>query len=249
MHGVDEEIVIGRRFRGPPRSGNGGYAAGLVAAAVGAPCVAVSLRAPPPLDVPLSVAREGERVRALDAGSGTTIAEAEPATLELDVPPVPSLAEVEDAERRYEGLHHHAFAECFVCGPARGSGDGLRIFAGPLAARPEVVASRWTPDASLAATDGSVDAAFLWAALDCPGYFATGLGASATPAVLARMVARVDARPEVGARLRCVAWSIVAEGRKHRVGTAVVREDGSVLARAESLWIALDEASARAFLG
>src|SRR5215218_4317713 len=48
------EIVIDRRFRGPDQSGNGGYTCGLVAGAMDGPA-AVTLRLPPPLEVPLRV--------------------------------------------------------------------------------------------------------------------------------------------------------------------------------------------------
>src|SRR5689334_874319 len=63
-----DQVIVPARYNGPTRSGNGGYVSGLLAhelradhtvagdrAEVG---VAVSLRQPPPLDVPLTVARD-----------------------------------------------------------------------------------------------------------------------------------------------------------------------------------------------
>jgi hypothetical protein len=59
-------IVIGRRFRGPAGSGNGGSTCGLVAGLLNADTVEVTLRLPPPLDVPLRVERADDSVRVLD---------------------------------------------------------------------------------------------------------------------------------------------------------------------------------------
>jgi hypothetical protein len=47
-------LVIDPRFCGPPDSGNGGYVCGLLAAAAGG-AVAVRLKRPPPLGVPLDL--------------------------------------------------------------------------------------------------------------------------------------------------------------------------------------------------
>ena len=32
----------------------------------------------------------------------------------------------------HAGLHDHRYPTCFVCGPERAQGDGLRIFTGPV---------------------------------------------------------------------------------------------------------------------
>ncbi|HEY3542877.1 MAG TPA: ASCH domain-containing protein, partial [Gaiellaceae bacterium] len=49
------DLVIAARYRGPARSGNGGYTCGLVAGLLGGSDVEVTLRAPPPLDRPLRI--------------------------------------------------------------------------------------------------------------------------------------------------------------------------------------------------
>ena len=63
-------MIIEPRFNGPAESGNGGYTAGLVAAALDADHVGavVTLRVPPPLATPLQVTRAdgGIRVHAGD---------------------------------------------------------------------------------------------------------------------------------------------------------------------------------------
>jgi hypothetical protein len=52
-------LVIAPRFCGPPGSGNGGYACGLVAASLGGQAE-ITLRAPPPLAAPMTVERAAE---------------------------------------------------------------------------------------------------------------------------------------------------------------------------------------------
>ena len=66
----------------------------------------------------------------------------------------------------------HLLPMCFVCGPDRAPGDGLRLFAGPLARQDTVIfAVPWTPDSSLAAADDLVAPEFVRSVLDCPtGY-------------------------------------------------------------------------------
>ena len=80
---VADSLVIPARFNGPPDSGHGGYSAGLVGTLVEGPAEA-ALRAPPPLETPLAVEREGERVGALH--DGAVVLEAGPAELDVDVP-------------------------------------------------------------------------------------------------------------------------------------------------------------------
>ena len=124
------ELVIDRRFRGPESSGNGGYTAGLAAQLVGSDTVGVTLRLPPPLDTPLRAERNGDAVRILDGE--TLVVEAKPAELELDLPEPVSFDEASQRSAAQPDDPHHPFTTCFVCGPARVEGDGLRLRAAPL---------------------------------------------------------------------------------------------------------------------
>ena len=60
-------VRIERRFRGPPTTGNGGYVAGLVAAALGGTDCTVTLKAPPPLDRDLVLTTD-DAIGQLDRG-------------------------------------------------------------------------------------------------------------------------------------------------------------------------------------
>lgn len=230
---MSETVIIARRFNGPAHSGNGGYSCGRIARFIDGPAE-VMLRAPPPLDIPLAITRDGARVLMHDGD--TLIGEASPAHVDVTPPPAPSRFRAEEAARRYHGFHQHILPHCFVCGTSRAPGDGLRIFAGPLDGEPMVAAS-WLPDASCADTEGRVAPEFIWSALDCPTYWALPRAGSLMT-LLARLAVSIDTPlPRVGEALILVAWPRASEGRKHRSAGALYTDDGQVLARAEALWI------------
>ncbi|GAA1787651.1 hypothetical protein GCM10009682_07040 [Luedemannella flava] len=222
-------MIIDFRFNGPPGSANGGYTAGLLARELGAPGGAmVTLRRPPPLDTRLDVAPTDAGV-ALTDPEGQLIADASPAELgdEALVAPV-SWAAAEEAAESYAGFAEHPFPTCFVCGPDRAPGDGLRLFPGRVddtrTATPWVV-----PD--------DVDEVLVWAALDCPGGWAVPL--EARPYVLGRITASVVKPPEPGSRCVIMGEVLDEEGRKARVRTTLYDGTGVPLARALSTWIAI----------
>jgi len=228
-------VTIDARFRGPPDSGNGGYVCGMVAAAAGEP-VAVRLKRPPPLGVPLAF-DEADGVLRLMQGE-TIVAEARPAAVDLEVPPPPDHAEAVIASLGYIGFAQHPFPGCFVCGPKRLAGDGLRIFAGPLGDR-SLVAAPWIPDGTLAGPDGAISPEFLWAALDCPGCFATPMAGRL--ALLGELAARIERPLRPGEPCVVTGWERHTEGRKHFAGTAIFGPDGDLVARAAATWIAMKE--------
>lgn len=176
------EVVIDPRYNGPPGSANGGYTCGVVAGLLNADAAEVTLRLPPPLGRPLRWS--GARLWDEDA----LLAEGEAAEVELEVPPPPSFEDAERAVRGFAGFAEHAFPTCFVCGPEREPGDGLRIFASPLDG---VVAAPWIP--------AEPRPEHVWASLDCPGAYA--LEASGrSEMLLGRLRARVDRVPASGER-------------------------------------------------
>jgi hypothetical protein len=234
---VPETVTIPGRFNGPPSSANGGYTCGLVAGLVAAEEVSVSLRLPPPLDEPLRVVRDGEGVELRDGDA--LIAEGAPAQLMLDVPDAISPDEAAAASRA--GHDHwcrpHPFPTCFVCGPAREPGDGMRVFPGEL--RDGMFAADWTPDESLDDGTGHVRSECVWAALDCPTSAPVANFATGPAMVVARLTARLGCSVNVGEPHAILAWPIAVEGRKRTAACALFDSGGRLLCASQALWIEL----------
>lgn len=222
--------MIDPRFRGPSKSANGGYACGVLGEASNG-IVSARLFVPPPLATPMSVTNDGGTV-SMTAG-GQLVGDARSDTLDLEVPDPPSLAAASSAVSGYAGFTGHPFPECFVCGPDRDPGDGLRLFPGPVEDT-GVVATPWTPDENVSDDTGAVGERIVWAALDCPSYFAIPSG---PPALLAGLTAEVIRRPAVGEQMIAIGWHLGSEDRKHSCGSAILTADGELAARARSLWI------------
>jgi hypothetical protein len=91
----------------------------------------------------------------------------------------------------------------------------------------------WTADA-----DGHVLPECVWAALDCPTYFALYTSGELPLSVLARLTARIDVRVVAGEEHVVIAWPIEVDGRKHHAGSAVLSAEGEPLAAARALLIA-----------
>ena len=214
---------IASRFNGPVGSANGGITCGRLASYVGAAAVEVTLRRPPPLDRDLRVDASGGTARLFDGEH--LVAEAAPTTVDLAPPEAVTLEQARAAEASYGGLVAHPFPTCFSCGTERTDGLGLRP--GPIAEGR--AACSWTP--------ASDDPVLVWAALDCPGGWATDL--PGRPMVLGRMALEQRAPVQPGEPYVVSAWVTGGEGRKTHTGTALHAPDGSLLAVARSTWLTL----------
>lgn len=233
------KITIGRQFCGPPNSGNGGYVCGVLAKGHEGPVTAV-IRAPVPLDVELDLgSRDGARV--LTGAEGALIGQAVAATQDLpELPVVPTLDQARAAMAGYIGHSQRVHPICFTCGNERGEGDGLRVFPGQLAgAEAGMMACTWTPHASFADADGTVAAEIVWAALDCPGFFAWVEKEGRHGALLGTMTGEVAVAPKAGEEYVVLAWPIAREGRKETAGVALIDGEGRVLARGHQVWITM----------
>lgn len=242
-----KSAVIEERFCGPPKSANGGYVCGLLAAHIDGDAE-ITLLAPPPLHQRLDiVVSEGEaelrnEKRIFAVGRMARI----------DVPEIPmvNFSEAQDAVCRSPyPTERHPLPMCFVCGPERLNGDGLRIIPRPLPPRLDcktgTLAAPWVPYSNLAGEDGAVAVEFIWAALDCPTGFA-GVGAQhlgmtgAETILLGRMSAHIDGRPYPGDRCIIVAWPTGREGRKLSASSALLSSGGKFLAVAHATWLQVD---------
>lgn len=236
-----EVLRISRRFRGPERSANGGYTAGLIGTTLAGSdetVPQVTLRMPPPLETDLDlIADEGRAL--LRASEDAVVAEGVPVSSDVLADcVVDSIGydEARAAEAAYRGLRNHPFPGCFVCGPE--NEDGLRLRPGLL--ENGQTACTWVPAADLASDGDLVAPVHLWAALDCPGGWSIDL--DGRPSVLGRMTACVDAQPQVGEPCVLMGRKLGESGRKTFAATTLYDSDGRILARARHTWILVDPA-------
>jgi hypothetical protein len=208
-----------------------------VAELIDAEVAEVSLRSPPPLDTPLEVVREGERVTVRDGD--TLVAEGAPSELLVDVPePVPA-SEVDAAQEagRERWAKDHPFPTCVVCGPARP--DGFGIVPAALPGRDGLFGAAWTPDEWSDDGGGCVRPEFVWAALDCPTSAPVASFGEGPPMVLANLTARLGCPLRVGEPHTILSWALDEDGRKHWSAAALYDSDGFLTSASRALWIEL----------
>jgi len=246
------EFQIDARFNGPPNSGNGGYVAGKIAEILGGPCE-VTLRKPPPLDKTLILRRidEGGEVLSGDTLIATVISSP---PFENNLEPIgydcATAAAVKGLERR---LLSDVFTTCFVCGPDRNAGDGLRLFAGmppgnQIDGHLKPVAAAWKPFANLSSNGQTIDEAHIWAAMDCPSAAAINNTGDETKEPIACLLGRfkntVYRAPKVDEHCAVVAQMDYQEGRKIFCNVSLFGGQGDLLAAGRTTWIALEDISA-----
>ena len=238
-------MTIARRFRGPPNSGNGGYVCGMLARHIPG-AAEVALRAPSLLETELDVIEVEAGRWELRQGTAT-IAIGRATTLDMNRLERATYNEAVEAEKRTPVKPcQHLLPMCFVCGPDRAPGDGLRLFAGPLARQDaEAFAVPWMPDSSLAAADGLVAPEFVWSVLDCPtGYVCLfdrkTRGFNGLPILLGTLSVRIDGRPRPGERCVVTSWQTGSEGRRLIAEAALFGEEQNLLAVGRAVWIVVD---------
>ncbi len=241
-------LSVPGRFRGPARSGNGGYVAGALARLLGdtsGRAVQVRLQQPPPLDATMQVGETDGRLE-LTFG-GALVATAGWSDLEIEPVEGVSFAEATRVSSAYPGHTFHPFPTCFSCGVDRE--DGLRIFPGPIAPAADGgtrVAAPWVPDASLAATGPEDDAhrrtslAVAWSALDCVGGWAGDLAERLM--VLGQMTAIIDELPVIAEPHVVSGQALGSDGRKTFTASTLHDADGRIVGRAQHVWLAVDPA-------
>ena len=231
-------LVIDRVHCGPPESGNGGWTAGLLAQRLlpdmSDRAVEVRLSSPPPLDRELEVTLTRDRAVLLDGPHVVATAHLTPPP-ELDPVEPATSAEAALAEDRFEGWTDHVFPSCFACGTDRSPDEALCLRPGPLADGTGRYAARWTP------REASVP--LVWAALDCPGGWASGV--AGRPMVLGSMTAQVHALPTPGEGHVITSWQLASEGRKHFSTSMLHAAGGQLCAVATAIWIAVHPQSVR----
>lgn len=214
--------------------------------------LSVRLCKPTPLDTPLVLAQNAiESYVMTQATTADAVADAISADAVIaaaswqpwtppDVPRLPTTAALRQASLRYRGFAGSAaeslYEHCFVCSRQRRESDGLGVFAGPLQ-HSLTVACDWHSDERWCEAQArrQVASRFVWAALDCPGYFA--VGADRAPCLLAEMQLRQLRPVPSAAPLAILGWPLQFSGRRRLAATGIFSASGEVLALAKTLWV------------
>ena len=187
---------------------------------------------PPPLERPLTIREDAESGLVLLDGM-EPVATAVPKTFDLEVPEPPSYTDALAAVHGFEVFKSTRIQAASSAGPSVSAATACA--SSPRRCRTELFAAAWLPGPSLAGADGKVKPEFMWAALDCPGFFATG--AAAQGALLGLFAARVDRCVHISEACVVIGWALGHDGRKHITGTAVFDGDGEICGRAIATWI------------
>ncbi len=233
------ELTIPSRYCGPPDSANGGYVAGNLARYRPGPSgTVVTLHSPPPLDRALQIDLDSSQTGDAHLYDGSHLVasarQAEP--FDALVPPV-GFEVAELASAGYPGFSTHPFPTCFVCGPQRDKGDGLRLFPGRLDDGTSRTACPWVPDESATQGTGQVPEEIVWAALDCPGGWTAEIERDAR--VLGRIAGRIRDVPKPGERYVIMGRRLGSDGRKTYVATTIYGPDGAIIGQALATWLTI----------
>jgi hypothetical protein len=232
-------IVIDPRFNGFPDVALGGYVGGVLSR--GRAKAEVTLRRPVRLGKQYQMVAMPDGTEALQEGNDV-LAVVRDTSVDLQPPQPVGLEASKIASADYVGHRRHLIPTCFVCGPSRPEGEGLRIFPG-IVAGCDVVAAPWTPSVSLANSNGTVESEFVWSALDCPSIWALvllGMADSDEKAVTARLAVELISPILARQPSVVVGWKVSETGRTRVAGGAIFSTDGQLLATARHTLVTTD---------
>ncbi|TGL63510.1 hypothetical protein [Leptospira sarikeiensis] len=240
-----DNMILSQRFCGPPKTGNGGFTAGILVEAVRTNAAEIRLLGPTPVETPILMESESGQRGAIYDDSKKILATLKSIPNEdfpeYKLPFVPDLEDVKKISALYPGFTTHPFPTCFVCGPKREVHDGMRIFVGPAPEQigfENLMAGHWLPDQSVSSQDGSVRDAAIWGALDCPGGFSAVLYEPQL-IVLSKIRGKIIEHPKIGEDYTVLSWRLQKMSRAFKVMTAIFESDSKRLfAIAEALWLA-----------
>jgi hypothetical protein len=200
----------------------------------------VTLRRPPPLEKEMNVVAEAGDSIALYDGE-QLIATARPQRMRIEETEPPTFDEAIAASRRTFDTSRHKLPMCYVCGPHRDPGDGLRLFCGPLDPHDTdwsgVVAAPFIPESYMADDSGAVSPEFVWAALDCPTAYAAGSADGFPTILLGRQAVTIRRKPGIGEKCIVTANQTAREGRKYLAQATLFGADRSALALCKATWL------------
>lgn len=240
-----DNMILSQRFCGPPKTGNGGFTAGILVEAVGTNAAEIRLLNPTPVETSIILESQKGQQGAIYDDSKKILATLKSISVEdfpdYKLPIVPDLEDAKKISAFYPGFTTHPFPTCFVCGPKREVNDGMRIFVGPAPEQigfENLMVGHWLPDETVVSESGVVRDAVIWGALDCPGGFSAVLDEPQL-IVLSKIRGKIIERPKTGENYIVMSWRLQKMSRAFKVMTAIFKSDSkSLMAIAEALWLA-----------
>lgn len=240
---IEELLTIESTYCGPPSSAHGGVAVGRFSQLAGNGPVEVRLMGPPPLDTPLSHRAEGEGTWVVSGPDGD-LARVTKLVAPLDIAPFNRTSddEVEAASvaflEKIAASGGHGFPTCFACGTDRHDADALHQFGGEASDGQLVARFR-------VGGQGTIPDWLTLAGLDCPsGHTVFALADDQpTVAVLGSMSCQVNEAASAGVDYQVRGRLASVEGRKFSSEVAMLDPDGTAVAEAVAVWIAVDPAA------
>ncbi len=233
-------IVVPMWAQGQTGIGQGGWTSGRFDQMVGR-ALTISLRSPIPLETELSVMSLGDdhwQVGFGDAGDWRLVLEGRPAPRRFASTEPVSIQAAAGARTRFRSANHPA-PLCFSCGTHPRS---MCVHNGPLLDGTGRFASDWTPPTWVADTNGMVDAATIWAVLDCASGFYVGRDEDRPAGVTVQYEVEILADVHAEQPHAVVAWNGVHpdrwDGRKRGAGSCIFDAAGTLLAQSSSYWVA-----------
>lgn len=225
-------IEIAGHFQGPAGSGQGGYSAARTAADMTGTLKA-DFHKRIPLSTALDVQMTTPTTRELRNGD-EIILRVSQVDAEVPTPPAVDIETAARGKAAYPEAGRSALRECYSCGVGEGS---LAVWAGPIGDG-TYFATTWAPP-EWTAPSGTVAPEHIWATIDCPAGAKTCFdGPEPRVALTGTMTTELLAPVAPSVDHVIVAWADDWRGRRRRSGAALFAENGELLARQVSMWIA-----------
>ena len=235
-------IRIPSHRQGQTGTGQGGWTAQRFVAAVGQPAT-VAIRSPIPIDVDLEIvaAEAGRWVLVDPRAPDVVILEATRWEPEYSATTAVSIDDASDASARFPLTEDsHPAPRCFSCGL---DGDTMGVHSGSLGD------GRWATDWRVpmwaVGSDGDVDEAIVWSAIDCASGWYAQLDGLPKHAVTVQLAVDLREPLRADAEYSLVSWcgdySPDWDGRKRGAAAELFDSSGTSVARSRSFWVALPD--------
>ena len=240
---MSEQLIIDKKYQGPPFGANGGYSIGLAVEALNKPypvTAQVNLFKPIPMETPLTMELKDGKASLMQGDTlivqGEEIGETD--AVLADIPAPVTYEQALEAEQHPWFPPHNPFPECYICGHKRDIHDAAHLMSGRVEGRDDgVLACVWRPHLYL--TGDKISQCEMAAVLDCPSAWA--IFEPGDKALIANQKLVLLRELDRDEDYIVISWPIHRdESRKMLSGSAINTKDGELVAAAKCLWIKID---------